>query len=284
VASKSEKKVVHVEAETPVAREGSAQWKPTGEAKGKATTLRIIAAVLWALAIGAEAFAIFWLLRQDTTQDWFLWAVIGALVVIAILAIVGSMLWKKANRYDPAKKSDKFRFFVQNQFGLIITVIAFLPLIILIFMNKDMDGKQKGIAGGIAIGLLVIAGLFGISWNPPSVEENTAEMIANEGQVDEYTAIVGDLTGGDEVFWTPQGTVYHICSDVPELQQESQDAENNVIKSGTVAAAHSDGKEGLTLEIQDELEACALPVPDNVDAIVEEVRTLRTTVEEDNAG
>ena len=280
MASKSEKKVVHVEAETPVAREGSAQWKPTGEAKGKATTLRIIAAVLWALAIGAEAFAIFWLLRQDTTQDWFLWAVIGALVVIAILAIVGSLLWKKANRYDPAKKSDKFRFFVQNQLGLIITVIAFLPLIVLIFMNKDMDGKQKG----IAIGLLVIAGLFGISWNPPSVEENTAEMIANEGQVDEYTAIVGDLTGGDEVFWTPQGTVYHICSDVPELKQESQDAENNVIRSGTVAAAHSDGKEGLTLEIQDELEACALPVPDDVDAIVEEVRTLRTTVDEDNAG
>jgi len=69
---------------------------------------------------------------------------------------------------------------------------------------------------------------------------------------------------------------------VPELKQESQDAENNVVNTGTVASAHGKGKAGLTLEVQDELEACALPVPANVDEIVAEVRELRSTVDEDN--
>lgn len=281
MASKSDKKVVRVEATPETHVEGSAAtWKPTPEAKRKAITFRIIAAVLWLLAIGGEVYAIFWVLRQPPINMTVL---IIDLVAIAVLAIGGSLLWKAANRLDPARKSEPVRFFVQNQLGAIITIIAFLPLIILIFLNKDMDGKQKAIAGGIGIALMVVATLIGISWNPPSVEENTAQQIANEGQVDEYTAIVAELTSGNEVFWTPQGTVYHICADVPELQQESQDAENNVVKTGTVAAAHSDGKEGLTLELQDELEACGLAVPENIEAIVEEVRTLRTTVEEDNA-
>ena len=123
----------------------------------------------------------------------------------------------------------------------------------MIFLNKNVDPKTKGIAGGIGIAVLIGAVLLGIDYSPSSVEANTEDQIeqevANEGQVDEYSAIVGEITGGDAVYWTPQGSVYHLCEDVQRIEPESQDAENNVIKSGTVAAAHADGKVGLTKEV-----------------------------------
>ena len=191
------------------------------------------------LAIGTEAFAIFYVLKQNPVN---LVLLIILLVVIGALAVGGSLLWKRANRLDPARKSDKVRFFVQNQLGAIITVIAFLPLIILIFTNKNMDGKQKGIAGAIAIVLLLVAGYFGLSLNPPSVEQYTAE-----------TQTVVELTGQNLVFWTKSGEVYHLCEDASAVNLESED---NTIYSGTVADAHADGKERLTLQVDQELEQC----------------------------
>ena len=95
------------------------------------------------------------------------------LVGIAVFAIAGSLMWKAANRQDPARQSDTAKFFFQNQLGAIITVIAFLPLIVLIFMDKDMDPKNKKIAGGVGAALAVVATLFGVSYNPPSVEQYT---------------------------------------------------------------------------------------------------------------
>ena len=77
-------------------------------------------------------------------------------------------MWKKSNRFDPASEKDGFKFFIQNQLGAIISVIAFLPLVILIFTNKDMNGKQKGIVGAIAVIAMLIAGITGIDFNPPS--------------------------------------------------------------------------------------------------------------------
>jgi hypothetical protein len=285
--SKSGKKVVRAPKSEPsqkakdladeaVRNDTDAVWKPTAEAKGKATGFRVVAVILWALAIAAEAVAIFWLLRQDSSQSWFLWALIGALVVIAILAIVGSQFWKRANHLDPAKKSEPVRFFVQNQLGVIISIIAFLPLIILIFTNKDMDGKQKGIAGGIAIALLVAAGLASADWSPNSVEDETAQQVANEGQIDEYTDIVQQLTGGNDVTWTLSGTVYHLCADASAVNLESED---NQIYHGTVSDAHTAGKDGLTLEVEQELGECGLEAPANLDELEAEIRELRSTAE-----
>lgn len=287
---RSGKKVVKVESAAPsekaqelaneaVKNNTDGVWKPTAEAKGKATTFRIIAAIFWAAAIAAEAVAIFWLLKQSN-QSWFLWALIGGIVLIGILAVVGSQFWKKANQLDPAKKSEPVRFFVQNQLGVIISIIAFLPLIILIFLNKDMDGKQKGIAGGIAIAVLVAAGLLSADFNPPSVEENTANQVANEGQIDPYAAIVTELTGEDFVTWTLSGSVYHLCTDASAVNLTSAD---NQIYSGDVATAHTAGKAGLTLEIKKELQECGFETPANVDEIVEQVRELRATAPAEDA-
>jgi len=261
-------------AEEAVKNNTDAVWKPTPEAKSKATMFRVIAIIGWVIAIGIEIFAIFWLLRQDSTQSWYLWALIGALVVIAIFAITGSQFWKKANDLDPAKKSEPVRFFVQNQLGVIISIIAFLPLIILIFTNKNMDGKQKGIAGTIAIVLLVGAGLLSADFSPNSVEDETAQQVANEGQIGDYTAIVQELTGANAVTWTLSGTVYHLCADASAVNLESAD---NQIYAGTVSDAHTAGKSGLTLEVAQELDECGFTAPDNLQEIEDRVRELRET-------
>src|SRR5574338_541004 len=115
------------------------------ESKAKAKQLRLFAILAWVVAIAGEIFAILKLIHNET----LVWLIV-AIVVILILAVTGSMLWKKSNRLDPASEKDKVKFFIQNQLGAILGVLAFLPLVIAIFMNKDIDKKTKGIAGVIA--------------------------------------------------------------------------------------------------------------------------------------
>ncbi|WP_435744377.1 hypothetical protein [Microbacterium sp. PMB16] len=263
--------------------EPPAGWTPTAGAKKQATTLRWIAAALWALAIAAEAVGIFWLLRQrvfvgedgklvrdaDTgllreqgvTAQFPQWAFITLLVllvVIAALSITGSVLWKKANRLDPARKSDTVRFFVQNQLGAIIAVIAFVPLIILVFLNKDMDKSQKTIAGIVGIALAALAAVLGTTLNPPSVEQYTADQSA-----------VIQLLGQDEVVWVDGGAVYHVCDQVSAIQTGSE------IRTGTTAEAVEAGKIRLTLQFASELRACDLAVPENDEEITEALRAIQ---------
>src|SRR3954449_3177950 len=120
------------------------EWRATQGQKSAATRLRIFAAIAWAIAIGGEVAGIV-LLRQHKFDHGNLPLLIGILVGIAIFAIAGSLMWKAANKHDPARESDRVRFFFQNQLGAIVTVIAFLPLLFLIFTDKDMDPKNKKI-------------------------------------------------------------------------------------------------------------------------------------------
>ena len=268
-------KKVEQSASKAEATEPPAGWTPTPEAKATATRFRWIAAILWAVAIAGEAVGIFWLLRQrvfvgedgtlvrDTDTgllreqgvsaefpQWAFVALLVLLVVIAALSITGSVLWKKANRLDPARKSDTVRFFVQNQLGAIIAIVAFLPLIILIFLNKDMSKGQKTTAGIVGVVLAVLAAVLGTSFNPPSVEQYTADQSA-----------VIQLLGQDEVVWVDGGAVYHVCDEVPAIQTGSE------IRTGTTAEAIEAGKSRLTLQFASELRACDLTVPENADAL-----------------
>lgn len=264
----SKKKVVSVEAHTAAAKSSKsstasggagvpadppADWTPTPEAKAKATRFRWIAVALWVVAIAGEAVAIFWLLKQQPFTTGHLIGLIGAFVVIGGLSIAGSLLWKQANRLDPARRSDSVRFFVQNQLGLIIAIIAFVPLIVLVFTNKNMDGKQKAIAGSVGIVIALIAAWFGLSLNPPSVEQYSAE-----------SNIVKQLTGNDEVFWTKSGSVFHVCEAVPDVNKTSKD---NQIYQGTVAAAHEAGKSRLTLKWESEATKYCGFTQEQVDAV-----------------
>lgn len=254
-------------------KSGGKVWQATPEAKKKALGKRIVAVVLWVVAIALQAFAIFGLLNQPArtsianrfgwstgvTQgadgapvagfpNWAFWTIIGILAINLVLVLIAGFMWKAANRLDPASREDKVRFFIQNQLGAIIPIIAFLPLIILIFMNKDMDGKQKGWAGGIGIAALAIGVIFGVDLNPPSIEQYTAEQ---NWDLERVVAI----TGEDMVYWIETGNVYHLCAEVSPLQNSSA-AE---ILSGTVAQATADtsgGMERLTRQVQMEVNQC----------------------------
>ena len=153
----------------------TAAWAASQGQKASAKKLRLFAALSWLVAIGTEIFGIVMLLKNKFDQG-NLALLIGILVVIAVFAIAGSILWKKANRHDPATKAEPFKFFVQNQLGAIITVIAFLPLLALIFLDKDMDPKNKKIAGGVGVALALVAAAIGVDLDPPSTEQYTQDM------------------------------------------------------------------------------------------------------------
>ena len=189
------------------------------EAKGKAKQLRMFAILAWVVAMAGQVFAIFNLISDET----LVWLIV-AIVVILALAITGSTLWKKANRLDPASEKDKTKFFIQNQLGAIMGVLAFLPLAIMIFMNKDIDGKTKGIAGTIAVLAMAAAGITGADFNPPSVEKYTKE-------IQEQTADLESLNVTDDVYWTESGNKYHIFDDCHHIKNKSSKTRGTVKQS-----------------------------------------------------
>ncbi|HMN06566.1 MAG TPA: hypothetical protein PKD45_12640 [Flavobacteriales bacterium] len=202
------------------------QFVATPEAKAQAKQLRLFAMLAWIIAIACEVYAILKLLHNDMLT----WLIV-AIVVILALSITGSLLWKKSNRLDPASEKDKFRFFVQNQLGAIIAAVAFLPLIILIFTNKELDGKSKGIAGAIGIVALLAAGIVGTDFNPPSIEKYTE-------QINEQTDSLRTLNDGvDHAYWTPGGEKYHIFKDCQHIKGRE-------IHEGTVQQAWEERKKG----------------------------------------
>ncbi len=190
----------------------------TAESKARARNLRIFAIISWVVAIGLEVGAIL-LLRQVPIK--IIWLIV-LIVADLVFAVIGSMLWKKSNRLDPASEKDKLKFFIQNQLGAIIGILAFLPLVILIFTNKNMNGKQKGLVGAVAVVALLIAGITGVDFNPPSQEEYAAQ-----------TARVESLAGSNSVFWTKSGTRYHLYSDCYHINTSKTEE----IFNGTVAQA-----------------------------------------------
>jgi hypothetical protein len=260
------------------------EWRATQGQKSTASRLRIFAAISWVIAIGTEVAGVV-MLRQHKFDHGNLPLLIGILVVIAIFAIAGSLMWKQANKHDPASKADTARFFFQNQLGAIITVIAFLPLIVLIFMDKDMDPKNKKIAGGIGAVLAVAATLIGVSWNPPSVEQYTKDMnscaaqikakqpttacspeVAAQAQdiardssaVAEATKDAAHPAGQDVVYWiapengakkaaTPH--VFHICNAVSPLRGKT-------VNHGSVTEAYAENATRITKQIPMEQKQC----------------------------
>ena len=260
------------------------EWRATQGQKSTAMRLRIFAAIAWVVAIGGEIAGIV-LLYRHVFDHGNLPLLIGILVGIAIFAIAGSLMWKAANKHDPARESDTARFFFQNQLGAIITVIAFLPLLVLIFMDKDMDPKNKKIAGGIGAVLAVGATLIGVSWNPPSVEQYTKDMnscaaqikanqpttacspevaeqakdIARDSQtVANATKDAAHPEGKEVVYWiapengakksaTPH--VFHICQGVSPLRGKT-------VNSGSVTQAYSENATRITKQIPMEQKQC----------------------------
>jgi hypothetical protein len=260
------------------------EWRATHGQESAAKRLRLFAALAWIVAIGTEVTGIV-LLRQHKFDHGNLPLLIGLLVVIAVFAIAGSLMWKTANKHDPASKSEPTKFFIQNQLGAIITVIAFLPLIVLIFMDKDMDPKNKKIAGGIGVVLAAVAAFIGIDFNPPSVEQYTQDMnkcaaeikasqpttdcspeVADQAKdiardsntVAEATKDAAHPAGQDIVYWiAPEGGakksatphVFHICQGVSPLHGKT-------VNHGSVTEAYGENATRITKQISMEQKQC----------------------------
>ena len=73
------------------------EWRATQGQASAAKRLRIYAALAWIVAIGTEVAGIV-LLRQHKFDHGNLPLLIGLLVVIAVFAIAGSLMWKAANK------------------------------------------------------------------------------------------------------------------------------------------------------------------------------------------
>lgn len=196
------------------------QFTASPQAKSKAKNYRGIAIIAWLFAMAVQVFAILKLLNKN--QLTWLLATIG---LILALAITGNILWKKANRLDPASEKDKLKFFIQNQLGAILGILAFLPLVIFIFTNKNMDKKSKGIVGTVAIIALLIAGATGIDLNPASIENYSEE-------INKQTNTVKTLNQNtDIVFWTRAGNKYHIYKDCQHIKGRENISNGSVKES-----------------------------------------------------
>jgi hypothetical protein len=272
-------------------------WAATQGQKGAAKRLRLFAALAWIVAIGTEIAGIV-MLRQGKFDDGNLPLLIGLLVVIAVFAIAGSLMWKAANKHDPASRADGARFFFQNQLGAIITVIAFLPLLALIFLDKDMDPKNKKVAGGVGVVLALLATVIGIDFSPPSVEQypedmnqcaaqiksgqpTTAcspEVAAQAQEIARDSKTVADATksaanpnGIDKVYWIASERagekaetehVFHLCDGVSTLRGKT-------VNSGTVTEAYKENATRITKQIPMEQRQCGFAAPAAAAAVPE---------------
>ncbi len=171
---------------------------------GNATGLRVGAIVLWLAAIGFEVLAYFILQGKvgiktiPTTYQ-----LIGAIVLDLIFVVIGSQLWKKANHIRPASKKNKAAFWLWNNMGVIVAIVAFLPLVIILLLNKDLDKKTKVICVAVAAIALIIGTAASIDYNPISAEEQQQAIATIEGTV----------------YWAPYGKVYHTHEDCSALNR-----------------------------------------------------------------
>ena len=211
---------------TQVGQQSTSKEELLAATRANALPYRIFAIILWILAIAFEVFAIlifFHKVEFSFTVENPGWTIswIVCLVLDLICVIIGSQLWKKANHLDPGSNKNKVGFFLRNNLGVIVAIIAFVPFLILVLLDKNSDKKTKTIAAIVAAAALLIGGLTSVDWNPISQEE----MLANAHI--------------ETVYWTASGTVYHAYDDCPHL--------NNTVEllTGTAASAIENGKTRL---------------------------------------
>ena len=206
MAEAKKKKIISADSGEEVA--AGSKKKPVAAAPvGNATGLRIGAVILWVLAIVFEILALLVVLGK--IHLGFM-SSLAQLIVFLVLdlacVIIGSQLWKKANHIRPASEKEPLKFWLWNNLGLIVCIVAFVPFIILILSNKNMDKKTKAIATVVAVVALLIGGVSSYDWTPVSVEQQQAAIQAIS----------------DDVYWSPFGHVYHTHDDCQALNQSDQ--------------------------------------------------------------
>ena len=213
----AEKKIVKAAGERKAAAN---QVKIEGNASG----LRIGAWVCWVLAIVFEIMCLGFL---GGKLQWFagmemMTKMIVTLVLDLIFVVCGSLLWKKANHINPASEANKTKFWLHNNLGVIMACLAFIPVIIYLLTNKNLDKKTKTVGTIVAVVALAIGGLFGYDFNPVSQEQLQQEL----GNADV------------DYFWVATGTKCHLYSDCQHLNASTQEE----IITGSIGQAEEAGK------------------------------------------
>ena len=193
-----------------------------GEPKERAKNKRILACILWLIAICFEVVGI---LRLTGAINWIPKLSESTFLIICIILdllffVPGSLLWKQANHIDPASEKDKTKFWLWNNLGVILSVLAFLPIIILVLTDKDMDKKSKTLVTIVAAIALVIAGASSYDYNPVSSEQLA--------RAEKEVAAVSD---SGYVYWAPHSKKYHVDPDCPAFSN------SETVYKGTVAQA-----------------------------------------------
>lgn len=197
-----------------------AKHAPEGSTpKGRAIGRRVAAVILWIVGILFEVAALLILNGTIYIGDNKLLFLLIALGLDLIAVIIASQLWKKANHIDPASEKNKVKFFLWNNLGVIASIIAFLPILILLLKNKDLDAKTKKIASIVAAVALVAAVGTSIDYNPVSSE-----------QLAEAENDAAAITDG-MVYWTRFGKKYHYDQDCQSVRN------SETLIAGTVAEA-----------------------------------------------
>ena len=178
------------------------KWDPVE----RATKRRWIAVILWLIAI---AFETIWILRVMDVITWFSWLEVKYFLIICIVLdliffIIGSLVWKKANHIDPISEKNKLKFWSWNNLGTILSILAFLPMIIVVLMSKNLDKNSKKLVWWIAAAALIIAWLASYDYNPVSSEQ----LLRAEKEVQQVSP-----TG--KVYWAPYSKKYHVDPDCP---------------------------------------------------------------------
>ena len=222
---KKERKIVKVREDCAKKTESGKtikEAKPVGNAGG----LRCGAIICWLVAICFEVLGfLMYFGKINISFLPTLAGIIAVLVLDLIFVIIGSQLWKKANHIDPASEKNPVKFFLWNNMGVIVCILAFLPYIILILTDKQnkLDKKTKAIAVVVGIIALLIGGLASYDWNPISAEQKeAAEQVIT-----------------DDVYWTPFGKVYHTSADCQHLNN------SDTLYEGTVEEAIAANKSRL---------------------------------------
>ena len=226
MAEPKKKKIISADTGEEVA---AGSKKPTAQAAapvGSAAGLRVGAVILWILAIAFEVLALLvaigkiWTSLSSTMQI----VVMIAFIVLDLIALViGSQLWKKANRIRPASEKNKLTFWLWNNLGLIVAAFAFIPFIVFVLTNKNADKRTKIIATVAAVIALLIGGVASYDFNPISQEQQQAAINAIN----------------QDVYWAPHGHVYHTHDDCQSLNKSEE------LTYGTVEQAIAAGRERL---------------------------------------
>ena len=274
MSEKKQKRIISADDGTEI--KAGSRKRPAQQAApvGNATGLRIGAVVLWVAAIAFEVLAILiftgninWTFMSSTTQ------LIIALALDLVCVVVGSLLWKKANRIKPASKKNKVKFWLWNNMGVIVAAFAFIPFIIIALTDKKADKKTKAIAVVAAVIALLIAGVASFDFNPVSQEDLAAAS----------AAIV------DDVYWSTFGKVYH-TSDTCHALNVSEELTYGTVEQAVAAnrtrlcayCAKRDAIVGVVTDgnVDDVVLQEEDLAPETVETVEDALETVEETVEE----